>query len=80
MRCTWARRLGAAFEFSARAPSPVAKSTVSEDKLMEVALEAGADDLQAEDEGFEIYTKTLHLDAGELRRCARRWREQQSPP
>ena len=38
-------------------PFAVEKSVVSEDKLMEVALEAGADDLQSDDpEIFEIYT------------------------
>jgi YebC/PmpR family DNA-binding regulatory protein len=44
------------FQFERKGYFAVEKSTVSEDKLMEVALEAGADDLQAEDEGFEIYT------------------------
>jgi YebC/PmpR family DNA-binding regulatory protein len=44
------------FQFERKGYFAVEKSTVSEDKLMEVALEAGADDLQSEDEGFEIYT------------------------
>ena len=44
------------FQFERKGYFAVEKSAVSEDKLMEVALEAGADDLQSEDEGFEIYT------------------------
>ena len=44
------------FQFERKGYFAVEKSAVSEDKLMEVALEAGADDLQTEDEGFEIYT------------------------
>jgi YebC/PmpR family DNA-binding regulatory protein len=45
------------FQFERKGYFAVEKSAVSEDKLMEVALEAGADDLQTEDaEIFEIYT------------------------
>lgn len=45
------------FQFEKKGYFAVEKSAVSEDKLMEVALEAGADDLQTDDaEIFEIYT------------------------
>jgi YebC/PmpR family DNA-binding regulatory protein len=45
------------FQFDRKGYFAVEKSAVSEDKLMEVALEAGADDLQTEDaDVFEIYT------------------------
>src|SRR5947199_5638141 len=45
------------FQFEKKGYFAVEKSVVSEDKLMEVALEAGADDLQSDDpEAYEIYT------------------------
>jgi YebC/PmpR family DNA-binding regulatory protein len=45
------------FMFEKKGYFAVEKSVASEDKLMEVALEAGADDLQTEDpDVFEIYT------------------------
>ena len=45
------------FQFERKGYFAVEKKAVSEDKLMEVALEAGADDLQTEDaDVFEIYT------------------------
>jgi YebC/PmpR family DNA-binding regulatory protein len=45
------------FQFERKGYFAVEKSAASEDKLMEVALEAGADDLQSDDaEIFEIYT------------------------
>lgn len=45
------------FQFEKKGYFAVEKSAASEDKLMEVALEAGADDLQTDDaEIFEIYT------------------------
>ena len=45
------------FQFERKGYFAVEKSAASEDKLMEVALEAGADDLQSGDsEVFEIYT------------------------
>ncbi|MEA2162091.1 MAG: hypothetical protein QOK37_218 [Thermoanaerobaculia bacterium] len=45
------------FQFERKGYFAVEKSAATEDKLMEVALEAGADDLQTEDaEIFEIYT------------------------
>jgi YebC/PmpR family DNA-binding regulatory protein len=50
------------FQFERKGYFAVEKSVASEDKLMEVALEAGADDLQAEDEGFEIYTSPENFE------------------
>ena len=45
------------FQFERKGYFSIEKSAVSEDKLMEVALEAGADDLQTDDpEAFEVYT------------------------
>ena len=45
------------FQFEKKGYFAVEKSVVSEDKLMEIAIEAGADDLQSDDaEAFEIYT------------------------
>jgi len=45
------------FQFDRKGYFAVEKSASTEDKLMEVALEAGADDLQSEDaEIFEVYT------------------------
>ena len=45
------------FQFERKGYFVIEKKVVSEDKLMEVALEAGADDLQSEDpEIFEIYS------------------------
>ncbi len=45
------------FQFERKGVLIVEKSAVGEDRLMEVALEAGADDLQTDDnEIFEIYT------------------------
>jgi transcriptional/translational regulatory protein YebC/TACO1 len=34
----------------------IAADKTTEDKLMEIALEAGAEDIQSSPEGFEIYT------------------------
>jgi YebC/PmpR family DNA-binding regulatory protein len=45
------------FQFEKKGYFAVEKGAVSEDKLMEVALEAGADDLQTDDaDVFEVYT------------------------
>jgi YebC/PmpR family DNA-binding regulatory protein len=45
------------FQFEKKGYFAVEKKAVSEDKLMEIALDAGADDLQTDDpEMFEIYT------------------------
>jgi YebC/PmpR family DNA-binding regulatory protein len=46
------------FQFDRKGYFAVEKSATTEDRLMEVALEAGADDLQTEDADiFEIYTQ-----------------------
>jgi len=46
------------FQFERKGYFAIEKKAVSEDKLMEVALEAGADDLQSDDaEVFEVYTR-----------------------
>ena len=50
------------FQFERKGYFAVEKSAVSEDKLMEVALEAGADDLQTETDGFEIYTSPENFE------------------
>ncbi len=45
------------FQFERKGYFAVEKSAANEDRLMEIALEAGADDLQTEDaDVFEIYT------------------------
>ena len=45
------------FQFEKKGYFAVEKNVVGEDKLMEIALEAGADDLQTDDpETYEIYT------------------------
>jgi YebC/PmpR family DNA-binding regulatory protein len=45
------------FQFERKGYFAIEKSAATEDKLMEVALEAGADDLQTDDaEVFEVYT------------------------
>jgi YebC/PmpR family DNA-binding regulatory protein len=52
------------FQFDKKGYFAVEKSAVGEDKLMEVALEAGADDLQSEDaDVFEIYTSPESFEA-----------------
>jgi YebC/PmpR family DNA-binding regulatory protein len=51
------------FQFERKGYFAVEKSTVDEDKLMEIALEAGADDLQTEDsEIYEIYTSPENFE------------------
>jgi len=51
------------FQFEKKGYFAVEKSAVGEDKLMEIALEAGADDLQGDDaEVFEIYTSTENFE------------------
>jgi YebC/PmpR family DNA-binding regulatory protein len=50
------------FQFERKGYFAVEKSAASEDKLMEVALEAGADDLQSEAEGFEVYTSPENFE------------------
>jgi len=45
------------FQFERKGYFAVEKSAADEDKLMEIAIEAGADDLQSDDpDAFEIYT------------------------
>ncbi len=52
------------FQFDKKGYFAVEKSAASEDKLMEVALEAGADDLQTDDpEMFEVYTSPENFEA-----------------
>ena len=41
----------------------VSKENANEDKLMELALEAGAEDFKAETEGFEILTEPVNFEA-----------------
>jgi YebC/PmpR family DNA-binding regulatory protein len=41
----------------------VPRDAAGEDQLMEVALEAGAEDFKAEPEGFEILTDPAHFEA-----------------
>jgi len=41
----------------------VAREAVGEDRLMELALEAGAEDFKAEPEGYEILTDPGHFEA-----------------
>ena len=52
-----------AWMFKKRGVLNVAKSAVDEEKLMEVALEAGAEDVFESDEGFEIATTPENFDA-----------------
>ena len=52
------------FQFERKGYFAVEKSAADEDKLMEIALEAGADDLQSEDpDAFEIYTSPESFEA-----------------
>jgi len=52
------------FQFEKKGYFAIEKSAVGEDKLMEIALEAGADDLQTgEAEVFEIYTTPEAFEA-----------------
>ena len=41
----------------------VAREAANEDQLMELALEAGAEDFKAEPEGYEIITDAAHFEA-----------------
>jgi YebC/PmpR family DNA-binding regulatory protein len=52
------------FQFERKGYFAVEKSAADEDKLMEVAIEAGADDLQSDDpDAFEIYTSPENFEA-----------------
>jgi YebC/PmpR family DNA-binding regulatory protein len=51
------------FQFERKGYFAIERAKVSEDKLMEVALEAGADDLQTDDpDVFELYSSTEAFD------------------
>lgn len=49
--------------FSRKGLILVPKSAVAEDKLMEIIIEAGAEDLRAEDDSFEVVTGPEDFDA-----------------
>jgi YebC/PmpR family DNA-binding regulatory protein len=52
------------FQFERKGYFAVDKTAVDEDKLMEIALEAGADDLQTDDpEAFEVYASPENFEA-----------------
>jgi YebC/PmpR family DNA-binding regulatory protein len=52
------------FQFDKKGYFAIEKSAVGEDKLMEIALDAGADDLQTDDpEMYEIYTAPASFEA-----------------
>lgn len=46
-----------AWGFSKKGLFLISKESISEERLMEIALEAGADDIQVSDEGFEVTTE-----------------------
>jgi YebC/PmpR family DNA-binding regulatory protein len=52
-----------AFQFSRKGTITVPKSRVSEDDLMPIVLDAGADDLNSDEENFEIITPVEAFDA-----------------
>src|SRR6185503_14228480 len=41
----------------------ISRETISEDELMEIALEAGAEDLKADDQGYEILTEPAQFES-----------------
>jgi len=49
--------------FHRRGQIIISREAASEDALMEVALEAGAEDFRAEPQGFEIVTDPAHFEA-----------------
>jgi YebC/PmpR family DNA-binding regulatory protein len=52
------------FQFERKGYFAIEKSAVGEDKLMEIVLEAGADDLQTDDpEAYEVYTSPENFEA-----------------
>ncbi len=52
------------FQFDKKGYFAIERKAVDEDKLMEIALEAGADDLQTEDaDAYEIYTTPDNFEA-----------------
>jgi YebC/PmpR family DNA-binding regulatory protein len=50
------------FQFERKGYFAVEKSAADEDKLMEIALEAGADDLVSSGDAFEIYTSPENFE------------------
>jgi YebC/PmpR family DNA-binding regulatory protein len=52
-----------AYMFKPRGVISVAAGKTTEDKLMEVALDAGADDIVSEPQGFTVYTSPHDLEA-----------------
>ncbi len=51
-----------AFNFQRKGQFLVDKDKVTEERLMEVALEAGAEDIATEEEGFEVLTSVADFD------------------
>lgn len=49
--------------FKKRGVITVEKNAVDEDKLMEIALEAGADDVQSDSDAFQVMTATENFNA-----------------
>jgi len=52
-----------AYMFKPKGVIAIAADKTTEDKLMEIALEAGADDIQAESQGFTVYTTQQTFEA-----------------
>jgi YebC/PmpR family DNA-binding regulatory protein len=52
-----------AYMFKPKGVIAIAADKTTEDKLMEIALEAGADDIQAETQGFTVYTSQHDFEA-----------------
>ena len=52
-----------AYLFKPKGVISIAADKTTEDKLMEIALEAGADDILAEPQGFTVYTSQNDLEA-----------------
>ncbi|MFZ4723165.1 MAG: YebC/PmpR family DNA-binding transcriptional regulator [Phycisphaerales bacterium] len=52
-----------AFSFQQRGVLLVSATAAAEDKLMEVAIEAGADDVSSMDEGFQVLTEPAQFGA-----------------
>jgi len=50
------------FQFERKGYFTIEKNAVAEDKLMEVVLEAGADDLQSSPEAYEVYTSPENFE------------------
>ena len=52
-----------AYMFNPRGVISIAADKTTEDKLMEIVLDAGAEDIQAEAEGFTVYTTPADFEA-----------------